>query len=72
MLSHRFEHVKTMVLLSYAGEAKNMEEKEKSLTLKPIIPPQTTMTLKRAWKAYKENLENAQFLKKIILGSKCN
>jgi hypothetical protein len=41
------------------GEAKNMEENEKGLTLKPIVLPHITMTLKRAWKANQENLEKA-------------
>lgn len=50
--------VKTMALLSCAmGEAENMEVRDKGLTLKPIVLPQFTMTLKRAWKANQENLE---------------
>lgn len=43
------------------GEAENMEENEKGLTLKPIVLPHITMTLKRAWKANQENLEKARF-----------
>lgn len=51
---------KTMVLFSYAEDAaEDMEEKEKTLALKPIVLPPITMTLKRVWKANRENLEKA-------------
>lgn len=60
MAIHNFGLVETMVLFSYAmGETENAEEGEKGLTLKPIVLPQITMTLKRAWKANRENLEKA-------------
>lgn len=53
--------MKTMVLFSYAWmETEDTEEGEKSLTMKPIVLPLITMTLKRAWKANHENLEKAR------------
>jgi hypothetical protein len=54
------------------GEAENMEENEKGLTLKPIVLPHITMTLKRAWKANQENMEKARFFLIFVLGSKRN
>lgn len=54
------ELAKTMVVFSFAmGEVGDMEEKKNGLTLKPITLPVITMTLKRVWKANRENLEKA-------------
>lgn len=50
----------TMVLFNYnTGEAEDIDEREKGLTLNPVVLPAITMTLKRAWKANRENLEKA-------------
>lgn len=60
VLSSYCEPVKTMVLVSSATmEADKWEDEERPLPFKPVVLPPITMTMKKAWKANREKLEEA-------------